>query len=505
MAAYEKMLTTELCAALQTKFPIKIPAGLFCFACGCVALDQQEQPQDGTVIVGESKNFSPKCLYFMPESDLSQGKNIVTYPGVELTLPIYREIYRLLEPERRVNRQLAQLDRAYLSGGLERLIDQAQEFLVNPVMLVDQAFNALAMAPKRKLGIDSWDRLLQGQGVELGDLKQAQKVINRFSKKNITSPQIIPYQESDGRNVRRMIAAAVGSGQKTPCGGMEIIELERPFEPQDRLLAERICQLLCHHILRAPEPARVTRMEEQLLYDLLLYTPREREKLERRIKQFGCFREDQFYFLAILPLSKASQQITSSNLRTLLTDEYPEGWCVLMKEQLILVVPALDNSDAEIKLAESLSKTGERMGQTIFLSMPVHSLFDLKRVWEFDTQAIRLAGTLNDRPGCRRIAEFFEQVFFKTLSQETALSGFIHPMLWELRRYDEENHTDLLNTLCVFLGRNCDLNEAAGLLYIHRNTLLYRLRRIEKILHINLKDLGTRQVLSLGCKLMMYQ
>lgn len=145
------------------------------------------------------------------------------------------------------------------------------------------------------------------------------------------------------------------------------------------------------------------------------------------------------------------------------------------------------------------------MDQTFFLSMPVHSLFDLKQVWEFDTRAIQLADAWDDRPGCKRIADFFEQVFFKTLSQEAALSGFIHPMLWELKRYDEENNTDLLNTLCVFLSKSCDLNEASSLLYIHRNTLIYRLRRIEKILHTDLKDLGIRQVLSLGCKLMMYQ
>lgn len=499
------MLTIELCAALQTKFPIKIPAGLPCFACCGAVLDEPEQLREGTVVVGQAENFSQQCLYFVPEAGEPQGKNVIVYPVPELTLPIYREIYRLLEPERRLDRQLAQLDRAYLSGGLEQLILQAQEFLANPVMLVDQAFNALAMAPQRKLGIDSWDRLLQGEGVELGDLKQAQKVINHFSKKNITSPQIIPYQESDGRNVRRMIAAAVGTGQKTPCGGMEIIELERPFAPQDRQLAERICQLLCHHILRAPEPARVTRMEEQLLYDLLLYAPREQEKLERRIRQLGSFQEDRFYFLAVLPLSKTSQRITSSNLRTLLTDEYPEGWCILTEEQLLLVLPALEPTDSEIKMAERLSKTGERMGQTFFLSMPVHSLFDLKQVWEFDTRAIQLADAWDDRPGCKRIADFFEQVFFKTLSQEAALSGFIHPMLWELKRYDEENNTDLLNTLCVFLSKSCDLNEASSLLYIHRNTLIYRLRRIEKILHTDLKDLGIRQVLSLGCKLMMYQ
>lgn len=499
------MLTTELCATLQTKFPIKIPVGLPCFPCSGAALDEPEQLREGAVVVGRAENFLPQCLYFVLESEAPQGKNIVTYLDQELTLSIYREISSLLKPAQRLDRQLAQLDRAYLSGGLEQLALQAQEFLVNPVMLVDQAFNALAMAPQRKLGIDSWDRLLQGEGVELGDLKQAQKFINHFSKKNITSPQIIPYQEADGRNVRRMIAAAVGPGQKTPCGGMEIIELERPFEPQDRQLAERICQLLCHHILRAPEPARVTRMEEQLLYELLLYAPRERERLERRLRQFSCFREDQFYFLAVLPLSKTSQRITSSNLRTLLADEYPEGWCILTEEQLLLILPALEPTDSEIKMAERLAKTGERMGQTFFLSMPVHSLFDLKQVWEFDTRAIQLAGDLSDRPGCRRIAEFFEQVFFKTLSQEVALSEFIHPMLWELKRYDEENNTDLLNTLCVFLGQNCDLNEAAGLLYIHRNTLLYRLRRIEKILHTDLKDLGARQVLSLGCKLMMYQ
>lgn len=162
------MLTIELCAALQTKFPIKIPAGLPCFACCGAVLDEPEQLREGTVVVGQAENFSQQCLYFMPEAGEPQGKNVIVYPVPELTLPIYREIYRLLEPERRLDRQLAQLDRAYLSGGLEQLILQAQEFLANPVMLVDQAFNALAMAPNGNWGLTAGTASCKGKGWNWG-------------------------------------------------------------------------------------------------------------------------------------------------------------------------------------------------------------------------------------------------------------------------------------------------------------------------------------------------
>lgn len=60
--------------------------------------------------------------------------------------------------------------------------------------------------------------------------------------------------------------------------------------------------------------------------------------------------------------------------------------------------------------------------------------------------------------------------------------------LHELREYDEENHTDLYHTLQVYLRLNRNVLQTSRELYIHRSTLMYRLKRIDKITGIDLDD-----------------
>jgi purine catabolism regulator len=54
-------------------------------------------------------------------------------------------------------------------------------------------------------------------------------------------------------------------------------------------------------------------------------------------------------------------------------------------------------------------------------------------------------------------------------------------ILAPLLRYDAEQGTDYVNTLRVVLGANRSWRDAAAELHIHRQTLGYRIRKIEQI------------------------
>ncbi|MGH2449365.1 MAG: PucR family transcriptional regulator [Chloroflexota bacterium] len=59
-------------------------------------------------------------------------------------------------------------------------------------------------------------------------------------------------------------------------------------------------------------------------------------------------------------------------------------------------------------------------------------------------------------------------------------------VLGPLQRYDRTHGGDLVNTLRVYLEEGCNASRAASTLYLHRSGLLYRLRRIEELLGMNL-------------------
>ncbi len=60
--------------------------------------------------------------------------------------------------------------------------------------------------------------------------------------------------------------------------------------------------------------------------------------------------------------------------------------------------------------------------------------------------------------------------------------------LYKLQDYDKENNTELYQTLRVFLRLERNLLQTATELFIHRSTLSYRLKRIQKITGVDLDD-----------------
>lgn len=91
---------------------------------------------------------------------------------------------------------------------------------------------------------------------------------------------------------------------------------------------------------------------------------------------------------------------------------------------------------------------------------------------------------------------YYEQLglyqLFYDINNKTLLENFVHNILYSLIAYDKKYNTNLIQTLEVYLNKNCNLNQTAETLFIHRNTIKYRLQRIEEITNTSLNDAFTR-------------
>lgn len=91
---------------------------------------------------------------------------------------------------------------------------------------------------------------------------------------------------------------------------------------------------------------------------------------------------------------------------------------------------------------------------------------------------------------------YYEQLglyqLFYDINNKTLLENFVHNILYSLMAYDKKYNTNLIQTLEVYLNKNCNLNQTAKTLFIHRNTIKYRLQRIEEITNTSLDDAFTR-------------
>ncbi|MDN5311476.1 MAG: PucR family transcriptional regulator, purine catabolism regulatory protein, partial [Thermoanaerobacteraceae bacterium] len=92
--------------------------------------------------------------------------------------------------------------------------------------------------------------------------------------------------------------------------------------------------------------------------------------------------------------------------------------------------------------------------------------------------------------------------FILSCKENENLKKFCDRRLLKLIEYDSKNKEEnLLNTLRVYLDCTGKHNMAAEKLFIHRNTLNYRLNKIREILDCDLNDPSTRLRLEIGLKI----
>ena len=76
---------------------------------------------------------------------------------------------------------------------------------------------------------------------------------------------------------------------------------------------------------------------------------------------------------------------------------------------------------------------------------------------------------------------------------------FYEATLQSLRPAKEDQ--SLLHTLSVYLETHCQISETAKRLYVHRNTVIYRLEKCEELLGKSLKDPETTMRLRLALRM----
>lgn len=89
----------------------------------------------------------------------------------------------------------------------------------------------------------------------------------------------------------------------------------------------------------------------------------------------------------------------------------------------------------------------------------------------------------------------------ETLQNSLAANFLYHPAIYKLEHYDQENKTELTETLKAFLENGRNMTAAADAIFVHRTTFCRRMDHIKKLTGLNLDDLSTVIQLELSFQL----
>ena len=86
------------------------------------------------------------------------------------------------------------------------------------------------------------------------------------------------------------------------------------------------------------------------------------------------------------------------------------------------------------------------------------------------------------------------------LSDNAEIQKQITSIIQPILKYDDEKQADLFHTLQVYLQLK-NVSEAARSLHLHRQSLIYRINKIEELSGVSLKDADAEFLLNLAVRL----
>lgn len=159
-----------------------------------------------------------------------------------------------------------------------------------------------------------------------------------------------------------------------------------------------------------------------------------------------------------------------------------------LKDKCIALLSAKEllgsSADGKLKLSQQLAGISERLsGQeeislSYGISAPVNKLTDISNAYKQALDAYRLGRSHNQQ----RFVHYYHTKEFSDLLRLIPiddLQEFLQDTFETWSGIDEIEQREWRKTLRVFYDNHCHIGETAKELYIHRNTVLYRLNRIE--------------------------
>lgn len=176
--------------------------------------------------------------------------------------------------------------------------------------------------------------------------------------------------------------------------------------------------------------------------------------------------------------------------------------------QHLVVFQALKNAE-DMESAHQLGRRIHEQIETEFdgaqliggISGPARALADWPVAYDQALQAMQLGQRLKLT---NQFVQFTSLGIYRLLyglEHQPEVRHFAEEIMRPLAEYDEQNRGSLVKTVEAYFGHHGNISQTAESLFVHRNTLLYRMDRIQELTGLQLDQANMRLALHLALRL----
>ena len=223
--------------------------------------------------------------------------------------------------------------------------------------------------------------------------------------------------------------------------------------------------------------------------------------LKSLAKVYG-FNLNKGHVISILQMLKASVESIRDTIEDIEDIALAENRTVRLfhREQTIFIFLEIEQADVNrrdmpqsirdfnFQVYEMLQKRSPRQEIVIGVSNVVKDLMMISKAVNLAMDVIRISSRINISPPIYYFADLISYHLIDSSLDEDSMMEYFQQLLGDLHEYDYKHNSDLLNTLDEYFLSLGNVSLTAKRMYIHRNTIIYRLEKIKEILQTDLKD-----------------
>lgn len=397
-------------------------------------------------------------------------------------------------------------------GGAKALIDTLYSYVHNPVVLVDSRWRVLA----------SCDLDGAAEHLNLKNIVFPSCFVASIPTKLIGKTKLITRTFPDGDNdiVARIASLEDGS---TNYGYVIVLEMSHRLDWMEFVALESAAVPLVVERIKAKQISEVKHQLRQDFFDDLLSGRINSVNAVSNLAEIHHMDIKKTYMCMVTRLEEDYDSEEA---------EAKRNWFLKLKNEMIYMIDkeALNSELTVVSIMRSnliisffhVPKDKERLHSweildgfpemlssklkenfdisfAIGIGTPIKDYLNLKASYFQANEAIGYASG-EEKGAVYYYENFMVDQLLDCIPDKQVLEDFVRLSIGSLREYDLEHGTNLVKTLEIYFECNANVSIASKKLFLHRNSLIYRMDRIKEILNSDLKNPTELLALQVGLR-----
>lgn len=385
-------------------------------------------------------------------------------------------------------------------NGVQPLIRAASEFFGAPVLLTDELFHIRSVWPREGTGVPELDESIRNNAIKA---EHEWKILDE----NLTGGQAFyePFYSSTGlcAQLPRMYGELVWQDEVQ--GHLIVYLGPVPFQPEDLDILKKLVRLLAIKLARRQAGMDRWTATLQAKLEVLLDPTTPPQVRQPAVELLRQEIKGEYGIMVTTVGSRASQKAFADYAVTQIQQRFRNVVVLVYDQTIVTLMGEVKRNavDGQLRpennsLVRWLFRYFAQYDLVSGLSDQFGNLDELylhyRRALLTARMTVRLKGR---KTGIFR--DFMPLPMLAAVLETETAETFVDPVLYAIRNYDQENHTDYFQTLYQYALCLGDKDAAAAELDIHKNTLSYRLNRISELFQVDFSDRRTMLNLELSC------